>query len=100
MHIISTLHLKKTSCYDKYNEYKGKIKYCIWSETEHGYILRELLSESSVYDLILSSNSELSKSFKCDVARILTNLRKSGLITFGNNGIRLVTNEHPRAMEK
>jgi prophage antirepressor-like protein len=98
-HIISVLNLKKSSWNDKYNEYNDDIKYYIWHKNEFGgFILRELINEKTVYEIILSSNSEISKSFKKDISKILADLRKEGQIEISNEKIvkkkkRNITNE-------
>ncbi|XWV26653.1 hypothetical protein QJ857_gp0407 [Tupanvirus soda lake] len=89
-HIISVLNLKKSSWNDKYNEFSDKIEYYYWHKNEYdGYILRELIGEKTVYELILSSNSDLSKSFKKDVAKILAQLRSEGKLDVTNEKITI-----------
>lgn len=85
-HMISVLNLKPSYIKQKYNEFSKNIKYYIWHKNQFGgYILRELINEKTMYDLILSSNSKFSKSYKSDVSEILVELRK-------NNGL-VITNE-------
>jgi prophage antirepressor-like protein len=89
-HIISVLNLKKSSWADKYNEFYDNIKYYKFYKNEYGgYILRELIDEQTTYQIILSSNSVLSKSFKKDVSKILANLRKQGQLNVSNDKITL-----------
>ena len=89
-HIISVLNLKKSSWNDKYNEFYDNISYHIWHKNEYGgYILRELIDDKTTYQLILSSNSTLSKSFKKDVSIILADLRKQGQLNITNKKISL-----------
>jgi len=78
-HIISVLNLKNTHRNEKYNEFSDYIKFYSWHQnTFGGYILRELIDEEGMYQIILSSNSVLSKSFKKNVSKILVMLRQSG----------------------
>ena len=64
-HIISILNLKQSYIKEKYNEFSNNICYYIWHKNEfNGYILRELIDEETMYSIIFSSNSKLSKSFK------------------------------------
>ena len=87
-HIISVLNLKKSSWNDKYKEFCNEIEYYLWHPNLFGgYILRELINEQTVYKLILSSNSTLSKSFKKDIAKILADLRKEDLLEITNEKI-------------
>ena len=88
-HIISVLNLKKSSWLNKYNEFSNEIVYCIWHQNEfEGYILRELINEETMYKLALSSNSDFSKSFKNDIAKILVELRKDGQLTLTNKKLK------------
>ncbi len=76
-HIISILNLKQSYVKEKYNEFSDKIQFYHWHKNKFdGYILRELISEKTMYKIILSSNSTFSKKFKDDVSDILVKLRK------------------------
>lgn len=87
-HIISVLNLKTTSYTEKYNEFSNQITNYIWYKNEFdGYILRELIPETTVFEIILSSNSIISKSFKKDVSEILSDLRKDGDLIITNDTI-------------
>jgi prophage antirepressor-like protein len=89
-HIISVLNLKSTSWHEKYNGFSEKISYLTWHENKYkGYILRELIDETTMYELILSSNSDISKTLKKDVAKILVELRKSGKLDITNDKIAI-----------
>lgn len=89
-HIIQVLNLKTTSWANKYNEFNDKISYYKWHQNKFGgYILRELIDEKTMYKIILSSNSDISVSFKNDVANILANLRKNGQLQITNNKISI-----------
>jgi hypothetical protein len=48
----------------------------------NGYITRELIDEKTMYQIVLDSRSEFSKSFKLDVSNILIELRKNGSVQF------------------
>jgi len=43
------------------------------------------VSEDSLYNIILWSNSEFSKAFKQDVSKLLVNLRNQGVIAIQND---------------
>jgi prophage antirepressor-like protein len=89
-HIISVLNLKKSSWYDKYDEFRNNIKHNKLHKNKYGgYILREMINEKTTYQIILSSNSTISKSFKKDVSKILANLRKEGQLNISNDKITL-----------
>jgi len=87
-HIISILNLKKSSNFAKYTEFYKQITNYTWHKNEFdGYILRELISETTMFEILLSSNSKTSKLFKKDVAKILTDLRKEGNLEITNTKI-------------
>lgn len=89
-HIISVLNLKPDYIIDKYTDFKNKIEYYVWSKNKfNGYILRELIREDTAYQIILSSNSNISISFKNDVSKILSKLRKNGELVITNNNIKI-----------
>lgn len=87
-HIISILNLKDTYINQKYKEFRSQITNYTWHKNEFGgYILRELISETTMFEILMSSNSKTSKSFKKDVAKILTELRKEGNLEITNTKI-------------
>ena len=87
-HIISVLNLHEDSSSKKYKKYSENVEHYCWHKNQFGgYSLRELISEKTVYKIILSSNSELSKNFKNDVADILINLRNKGQLIITNEKI-------------
>lgn len=89
-HVITPLNLQTTSQCEKYNDFKDKIVHYIWHQNEFGgFILRELISEQSMYQLIMSSNSKFSKNFKKDVSKILADLRKQGKLNITNKKVSL-----------
>ena len=72
----------------KYNEFKHEIKLYKWHPNQYGgFYLRELIPERTLYKLILSSNSKISKTFKNDVSEILENLRKEDQLEITNEKI-------------
>ncbi|QGR54397.1 hypothetical protein [Moumouvirus maliensis] len=92
-HIISVLNLQESYVKKKYNEFSDNIRHYIWHKNKYdGYILRELISERTMYKIVLSSNSKFSKSFKEDVADILTELRQNNNLTITNKKITLKEN--------
>uniref|UniRef100_A0A6G6AA66 Uncharacterized protein n=1 Tax=Borely moumouvirus TaxID=2712067 RepID=A0A6G6AA66_9VIRU len=92
-HIISVLNLQESYIKKKYNEFSDNIRHYIWHKNKYdGYILRELISERTMYKIVLSSNSKFSKSFKEDVADILKNLRRNNNLTITNKKITLKEN--------
>ena len=87
-HIISVLNLKEASWSKKYKKFKSTIIGYKWHKNEFGgYICRGLINETTMYELVLSSNCPLSKVFKKDVANILTRLRKAGKLEITNDAI-------------
>lgn len=91
-HIMSVLNTKKTQTNEKYNEFSEEIKYIALHKNEfEGYIFRELINEKTMYKMILSSNSIFSKSFKSDIADILSEFRKNNMITITNEKIKINT---------
>ena len=89
-HVISVLNLTPRHQSNKYNDYSDEIEYFIWHKNEYGgYILRELINEKTMYNMMLSSNSTISKSFKGDIAKILTKLRKQNKLIITNDSIQL-----------
>lgn len=85
-HIISLLNLKSSYILHKYNQFSDKICYYIWHQNEYGgYILRELISEKTMYKIILNSNSDFSTKFKDEVADILIQIRKEGELEITNS---------------
>lgn len=87
-HIISVLNLKRSN--DKYNEFCDDIIYYKWHKNEFdGYILYELIDEQTAYQIILISNSTLSKSFKKNISKILANLRKQEQLNVSNDKMTL-----------
>lgn len=87
-HIISILNLKYSSYLEKYNQFSDQIIFYTWHKNKYdGYIFRELISETTVFEIILSSNSTISKSFKKDISKILSDLRKEGNLEITNDKI-------------
>lgn len=78
-HCIAMLNLKTTSQNDKYNEHRKDIIYYKWHKNQYGgYILRELVDENTMYEIILSSNSDFTQLVKIDIPAILKQLCTAG----------------------
>lgn len=76
-HLISILDIDERMMEKKYKEFSPKITNFMCVKNEFGgYIIRELIPEEVMYEIILSSNSEFSKSFKKDVSLILKKARE------------------------
>lgn len=89
-HIISVLNLKESYVKKKREEFTANISKYIWFKNEYdGYIKRELVTEEIMYNIILSSNSTFSKSFKTEVSKILVQLRENGELDFIDDKIVL-----------
>jgi len=89
-HIISIININKSAAFNKYKIFSRNIECAFWQRNKYnGYILRELISESVMYELIMSSSSEFSKSFKQDVSNILVKLRSKNLLLINNNTLQL-----------
>ena len=95
-HILSSLKVAQCTAQEKYSKNKKNIEYYVWHQNEFGgYVLRELISESTMYKILLGSNSKISKKFKNDVANILVELRKDGQLKATNKKITLRKNDQP-----
>ena len=89
-HIINVLDIKNNMKINKYNQFKDKIVGIIKCQNEYGgYIFREMITEETMYNIILSSNSEFSKEFKKDVSKLLVDLRKSNNLTIKDDHLEL-----------
>ena len=87
-HIINMLDVSESHQRCKYNEYSNKIIYVLPIINKFGgYIFRELITEETMYEIILSSNGEFSKLFKQNVSKILSDIRKDGklFLNMSNN---------------
>ena len=100
-HIISILNLKDTCVNHKYSKTSKHITNYMWHKNEFGgYILRELIPEKAMFEIILNSNSKLSKSFKTDVAQILSDLRKEGNLVITNDAVTKKLKKHANIDEE
>jgi len=89
-HIIQSLELSDNKVDDKYKEYSTQIiGYCPIMNKFGGYFIREFITEETMYNIILSSNSALSKAFKKNVSKILVQLRQEGLLLLTNNNMSI-----------
>ncbi len=89
-HILSLLNTGESSYDKKYSKYSKEITNCIWHKNEYnGYILRELINEKTMYNILLQSNSNISKTLKEDVSNILVKLRKTNQTTINNGRLKL-----------
>lgn len=83
-HIIKLLGLKNEDY--KYNDYQDKITHYGFKKNEFGgYFIKYFIPESAMYEIVLSSHKEFSKSFKTDVAEILCELRKNNQLAIKND---------------
>jgi prophage antirepressor-like protein len=89
-HIISLLNIQTTTWNEKYAAYKENIRHIYWHKNIYnGYIERELITEKTMYKIILSSQSKISKTFKDDIAEILVTLRAENKLDITNDSIKL-----------
>lgn len=92
-HIISMLDLSLSKANSKYDTFKSKIVARTFVKNKFdGYFVREFVDEKTVYEIVLSSTSKFSKSFKKDVSEILVQLRKSGQLEVAKTGLKLKKN--------
>ena len=78
--------------YAKYYKYKDKISSVTLKKNAYGgYIIRELIDEETMYNMILSSNNEYAKEFKKDVSKILVKLREKGMLVVKDD--QLIVND-------
>lgn len=76
-HVISMLDPSDRTRRAKYEEFSPKITNFMCVKNDYGgYIVRELIPEEVMYEIILSSNSAISKSFKKDVSMIIKKARE------------------------
>ena len=90
-HVIQVLELsEKNKIDEKYKEYSTQIiGYCPIMNKFGGYFIREFITEETMFNIILSSNSALSKAFKKNVSKILVQLRQEGLLLLTNNNMSI-----------
>ena len=92
-HILSLLNTDDSTTRKKYSEHSKEIEYYIFHPNSFGgYILRELIPESTFYKIVMHSNSDFSKKFKEDVIKILQQLRKNGQLKITNDAMTLRNN--------
>lgn len=86
-HIVQMLEIGDDMRNIKYKDFsKDIVGYCPVKNEYGGYFIREFITEDTMYQIILSSNSALSKSFKKDVSKILCQLRQDGQLTITDSG--------------
>lgn len=86
-HILNVLGIQEQMIEKKYKEFsKDIIGYCPVKNEFGGYFIREFISEETMYQIILSSNSAFSKSFKKDVSKILVQIRQDGQLMITDTG--------------
>jgi hypothetical protein len=82
-HILKLLDVKESQSYDIKNKIDDNSKFIYFEPNEYnGYIVRELVNEKTLYQIVLDSRSAFSKSFKSDISDLLINMRKNGNIQF------------------
>ena len=87
-HIIKLLNVADEGA--KYNEFKDKITHYGFKKNEYGgYIVKRFVPESVMYEIIMSSSSAFSKSFKTCVSKILCELRQDNKLIITTNEIAL-----------
>jgi len=87
-HIINILDFSAPR--KKYEQFKDKITNYYFKKNEYGgYIIKELINEETMYQIVLSSNSKFSKSFKQDVSKILVKLRETNQLEITNGNLIL-----------
>lgn len=92
-HIISILKLKEKQYSNIYNNHINDIIMYVWYKNKFGgYILRELISENTMYNIILSSKSDISNTLRKDVGNIMIKLRKLDMLKITNDSIGSYTN--------
>lgn len=108
-HAISVLNLKTTSWNNKYNEFKSQISHYIWHQNEFGgYILRELINNTTLFELVMSSNAPIARHFKRDVAEILSHfietnqikITKDKVVSKKPKGIKDMDTERDNTLDK
>jgi len=89
-HIISILDVGENQQNAIHREHKDEIILHMWHKNEFGgYILRKLISEITMYKIILKSRSDLANTLRNDIGNIMVQLRKLGALEITNEGINL-----------
>jgi len=97
-HIVKLLDLGQEDV--KYKEFENQITHYGFKQNEFGgYIKKEFIPEQSMYNLVMSSNSEFSKQFKNNVSKLLCDLRKNNMISI-NDGNMTLSIEKPNYNKK
>jgi len=100
-HIINLLNLKYDQSNEKYNEFKQYITHFGFKKNEFGgYIFKEFISFKGMVSIVMSSNSEFSKTFKDDVTEILDKLRKNGNLAIDNEKIDVIPKQPKKKLIK
>jgi len=87
-HVIKLLNLTDED--QKYRDNKNMITHYGFKKNKYGgYVVKEFISEESMYDIVMSSNSEFSKKFKKDVSKMLVRMRRRGKLIITNEQITL-----------
>jgi hypothetical protein len=92
-HVLKILKtVGERNYYAKYYKYKDKISSVTLKKNAYGgYIIRELIDEETMYNMILSSNNEYAKEFKKDVSKILVKLREKEMLVVKDD--QLIVND-------
>lgn len=100
-HVINAISSEKRLQDMKYQTFSQQItNYIVVKNEFGGYIIRELIPEETMYEIILSSNSDFSKSFKKDVSKILVKLRQTGQLVLTNNELQVVNYDRTNAQNE
>ena len=82
-HILKLLDVDDRQMRNIKSQIKDDSKFIHFEPNEYnGYIVRELINEKTMYQIVLDSRSAFSKSFKSDISDLLINMRKHGNIQF------------------
>ena len=85
-HVLNFLNYSDNASLQKYNTYKDKICFVSWKKNKYnGYILKEYISENTLYDIIFESNTKNAKEMKTEIKNILCELRKNKMFTIQND---------------
>lgn len=100
-HIMQVISNDKRTTERKYASFSKYItNYIVVKNEFGGYFIRELIPEETMYELILSSNSDFSKSFKKEVSQILVKLRQSGQLVLTEDKMQVVEYDRHNAQDE
>lgn len=98
-HIIHILKIQHIG--DKMSIWRKEVTYLYTNINEYnGYDIHELISEDVMIRMIMGSTLDFAEKFKKNIAEVLKNLRKLGVISIDNNGKIIINEEKTNTQSK